>query len=485
MYRGAPVIDADSHKIENPVIFLDYIEPRYRTRVRPVTDQYGEARIAITDRNPRTGAADFVRLYPQPDGFGKGAYRAYHPETAMGALFNRVRLQHMDREGIDVQVIYGSLTLALASLIDAELAVALCRAYNNYIRDDCEPHRSRLVPVGVLPLQDVPEAVREMRRCVEELGMPAVSIAPNVPMPHPQAPEAYPGIRAPQHLSDPRFYPLYETAQALQIPIGIHGSPGVYLCGGASDQVDTFTLVHIFGHRSQQQMAIATLVMDGVLERFPEVRFGFLEAGCGWLPDLIHALHEHWEKRVRDFTVDYHLPPTRFALEAMRDRNRARVGFFRKVVNLASFARGRSRQHGNGVAAVDTYLYEHRQLQRNPEEYFARGQVFVTFEPDDPAPVYLRTALGAVGERLAGWSVDYGHWDGVLADCVKRVSENPSIDADYARRLLSANTLAFYGPRLHKRIEPMLRSQRLLIEGPREAAAPASGSPAQAPIAAS
>jgi len=258
------------------------------------------------------------------------------------------------------------------------------------------------------------------------------------------------------------------------VSIGIHGSPGVYLCAGAADQVDTFALAHVFGHRHQQQMAIAKLVMDGVLERFPDLRFGFLEAGCGWLPDLVHALHEHWEKRVRDFDPRYQLPPGRFALEAMRDRNRARVGLLRTARNLVSLARERSRQPGNGAADLDGYLHEHRQLQRDPEEYFARGQVFVTFEPDDPAPISLRAAMGAVGEKLAGWSVDYGHWDGVLTDCVKRVSENPRIDVDYAGRLLSTNTLHFYGPRLQQRIEPFLRSRRLQLEGPKDSLAPAA-----------
>lgn len=469
MFRGAPVIDADSHKIENPVVFLDYVDARFRDRLRTVTDEYGEQRVAITDRNPRTGANDFVRLYPQPDGLGKGAYRALHAETAMGALFNRVRVEHMDREGIDVQVIYGSLTLTLASLIDRELAAALCRAYNDYIRDDCEPYRHRLVPVGVLPLQDIPEAITEMHRCVEQLGMPAVSIAPNLPVPHPDAPHAFPQIRAPRHLSDPAFYPLYEAAQALGVAIGIHGTPGAYLCGGAADQLDTFALVHIFGHRNQQQMAIAKLVMDGVLERFPDLRFGFLEAGCGWVPDLMHALHEHWEKRIRDFDPHYQPPMVRFTLEALRDRNRTRIGIWRKAKNLIGLARNRSRSVTNGAAELDGYLYEHRELRRNPEEYFARGQIFTTFEPDDPAPLYLRAALGGVGERLAGWSVDYGHWDGVLTNCVKRITENPRIDMDYAVRLLSANTLRFYGPRLKHRIQPLLRRQRLLLEGPKYA----------------
>ena len=472
MFRGAPVIDADSHKIENPITFLEYIERPYRERVRVVHDQYGEQRIAIDDRHPFTHAPTFARLYPQPDGFGKGAYRALHPETAMGALFNRVRLEHMDREGIDAQVIYGSLTLTLASLIDEDLAVALCRAYNDYIHDDCEPYRARMVPVGVLPLQNVPAAVEEMRRCVERLGMPAVSISPNLPVPHPDAPDAFPRIRAPRHLSDPSFFPLYEAAQDLGVSIGIHGTPGSYLCGGSSDQVDTFALVHIFGHRCQQQMAIAKLVMDGVMERFPRLRFGFLEAGCGWLPDLVHALHEHWEKRVRDFDPSYRPPRAKFAVEVLRDRNRERgLGLRRRVRNLFDFARTSRTPPRNGKAAHDGYLFEHRDLQRNPEEYLQRGQIFVTFEPDDPAPVYLRAALGAPGERVAGWSVDYGHWDGVLTNCVRRITESPDIDADYAVRLLSTNTLEFYGPRLRTRIEPLLRTQRPQLQGPDAAAA--------------
>src|SRR5215813_7404964 len=62
MFRGVPIIDADSHKIENPAIFLEYLEPRYRPRVRQVTDRHGEPRVAITDRNPHTGALDLERL---------------------------------------------------------------------------------------------------------------------------------------------------------------------------------------------------------------------------------------------------------------------------------------------------------------------------------------------------------------------------------------------------------------------------------------
>jgi hypothetical protein len=305
--------------------------------------------------------------------------------------------------------------------------------------------------------------------------MPAVSISPNLPVPHPDAPESFPKVRAPRHLSDPSFFPLYEAAQALEVSIGIHGTPGSYLCGGSSDQVDTFALVHIFGHRCQQQMAISKLVMDGVMERFPRLRFGFLEAGCGWLPDLMHALHEHWEKRVRDFDPSYRPPAAQFAMEVLRDRNRARgLTLRRRVRNLWDYARTARSAPRNGEANHDAYLFEHRDLQRNPDEYLQRGQIFVTFEPDDPAPIYLPMALGPAGARVAGWSVDYGHWDGVLTNCVRRITESPDIGAEYAVRLLSSNTLEFYGPRLRTRIEPLLRGARPQLEGPKEDGGPAA-----------
>src|SRR5207253_1950736 len=123
----------------------------------------------------------------QPDGPGKGAFAAIHPETAIGGVFNRIRLEHMEREGVDAQVLYGSMTLSFESILDPELAVACMRAYNDYIADDCRPYAGRLFPVGYLSLADVGEAVKELRRCVLDLGMIGVHAPPSLPVPHPAA----------------------------------------------------------------------------------------------------------------------------------------------------------------------------------------------------------------------------------------------------------------------------------------------------------
>lgn len=452
MSRDALVIDADSHKCENPAVFFDYVPAPWRSRIRLARDRYGEQRFRLLDRRPGTGER-FERTFLQPEGYGKGTFRPYHPETTIGGLFNAVRLEHMQREGIDHQVIYGSLALAFNALLDPELASVLCRAYNDYIHDDCARDKDVLHPVGFLALQDPAEAVAELRRCVEQLGMPAVAVPPNLPAPHPLAADRFPEIRVPKPLSHRDFWPLHREAERLDVALGVHGAPGMYYAGGSSDQLDSFTLVHVFANRSMQQMALARLIFDGVFEAFPRLRVGLLEAGAGWLPDLVHSLHEHWEKRIAHFDPSVQPSAAEFLWHFVRERGAGGdLQLLAKARRLVSVLHSGSDEEAS-PEELHAFRHEHPALVRDPFEYVARGQLFLTIEPDDPAPVYLRAALGEVGTRVCGLAVDYGHWDATLRDCVPLVAERPGVDPQHARRLLGENALDFYGPRLRRRIE--------------------------------
>lgn len=444
-------IDADSHKCENPVTFLEFIEPHYRDRIGFIRDRYGEQRIRIADRNPDSGEAH-ARVFLQIDGWGKGTYRPYHEETTIGGLFNRVRIEHMDREGIDHQVIYGSVSLAFNSVMDPELAVALCRGYNDYILDDCAAYADRLHPVCVLPMQSPTDAVAELERCVSANGMVGAMIPPNVPQPHPSAIQAFPDVRVPKHLSHPDFEPVFEAAERLDIGLGIHGAPGFQLAGGNSDQVDSFTLVHVFANRSMQQMALAKLMFDGTFEAHPKLRFGFLEAGCGWFPDFIHNLHEHWEKRVLNLDPSIEPSPSRFLLELARERTgQGGLSLVRKARGLLNMLFSES-EDAVSPEELEAFQREHPKLTRDPREFVDRGQVFLTAEPDDPAPAYLSAALGPIGDEVALFAVDYGHWDATLKDCVGLIADNPAFSPKTVTNLLSGNALRFYGARLQEAI---------------------------------
>jgi predicted TIM-barrel fold metal-dependent hydrolase len=450
MYDGLLVIDADAHKVENPLIMRDYIEPEYRDRIGLVVDSLGDQRAKIIDFNPATGQNDFMRMFPQPQGMGKGGFRNLHPETTLGAIFNQRRVEHMDREGIDVQVIFGTLNLIFSSILDKDFAVALCKAYNNYIADDCRKYSDRLKPIGVVPLQDVEEAVKEMYRCVNELGMVSVAVAPNMPVPHPKAPQAFPEVRTCKVISHPDFHPILQAAVDLDIGLGIHGGPGSYMVGGISDHTETFVLTHIFVQRNQQQLALARMVFDGAFEKFPTLRVGFLEGGCGWLPDLAHAFHEHWEKRIRDFDPKhpYRPPLMEFTKLLIQERGNNNVNIISQAKNLFDLMWN---ANNDPTKIDDASLYEHYDLRhRDPLDYFERGQIFTSFESDDPGPAYLPVAMGEVGKRLACFSGDYGHWDGVLKDCVKDAATVTNYDREHLGLLLSGNALSLYGERLRQ-----------------------------------
>lgn len=459
MYQGLLVIDADAHKLENPLVLREYLEPEYRDRIGLVIDSLGDQRARLIDHNPATGKADFTRMFPQPQGLGKGGFRNLHPETTLGATFNHLRVEHMDREGVDVQVIYGTLNLIFSSIIDKDFAIALCKAYNNYIADDCRPYGDRLKPIGVIPLQDVDEAVKEMHRCVNELGLIGVAVAPNMPIPHPKAPDAFPDIRTCKVISHPDFRPILQAAVDLDIALGLHGGPGSYMVGGISDHTETFVLTHIFVQRNQQQLAMARMVFDGALEQFPDLRVGFLEGGCGWIPDLAHAFHEHWEKRIRDFDPKNPYRPSlvEYTKNMMMERgSKNKVNIINQAKNLFDLLWNAEHDPSK---IDDASLYEHYDLRhRDPMDYFKRGQIFASFESDDPGPMYMPTGLGECGKHIACFSGDYGHWDGVLTDCVKDAATLTDYDRDYLSLLLGGNALALYGDRLRNSLPESLKA---------------------------
>jgi hypothetical protein len=138
-----------------------------------------------------------------------------------------------------------------------------------------------------------------------------------------------------------------------------------------------------------------------------------------------------------------------FLRELIRERGGAvgRRGLVRKAAGVLRILARTDRQ---ASPPDEAYLFEHRDLSRDPTEFFGRGQIFFTFEPEDAAPLYLETALGEVGTGLCCFSADYGHWDGVLDGCVRMVGER-----GYARAhlgaLLADNCLRLYGPRLASR----------------------------------
>jgi predicted TIM-barrel fold metal-dependent hydrolase len=193
----------------------------------------------------------------------------------------RARLNDMARLGVDVQVIYPTLFLIYLT-DDVALEIALCRAYNRWLAEACSRGENRLRFIAILPLRSVEESLKEMK-WAKEHG--AVGLF-------------FRGIEGDKTLDNPYFFPVYQAAAELNLPICIHTG------SGAPSMMSIFNVQrnHTFAHnRILPMIAFRDLVSNGVPDLFPALRFGFIEASAGWVPFVLHTmgrlLRARWKHR--------------------------------------------------------------------------------------------------------------------------------------------------------------------------------------------
>ncbi len=110
-------------------------------------------------------------------------------------------------------------------------------------------------------------------------------------------------------LGTPTYFPIYEAANELGCCVAIHG--GVHGNMGM-DGLDPYAAVHAIGHPLGQMISLASIVFNGVLERFPKIRFGFLEGGVAWFLFCLERFDSSYETHVmRDLRGQLSKTPSR------------------------------------------------------------------------------------------------------------------------------------------------------------------------------
>src|SRR5262245_58900691 len=210
MARTYNVVDADGHILEPLDLWDKYIDPEFRER-RPrfVIDENGKERLSVEGKllgNPRgIGSLGSVGVR---QGDVKPSSLKYHEGKKCG-FDPHARIVDMDLDGIDAAFLYPSLGLFVGAVEDPGLAAAMCRAYNRWLADYCQPYPDRLFGVAMLPMQSVELAMEEMRHARETLGMRGGFLRPN----------PYHGNKT---ISHPMYEPLWMVAGALDFSIGFN-----------------------------------------------------------------------------------------------------------------------------------------------------------------------------------------------------------------------------------------------------------------------
>ncbi len=263
------VVDGDGHIIEDMEAIAAYLPPAYRDTVGKRGDQ-------LFPPLDHLHAGRAVETPPQRDG------RA--PVGPDGWL------EFLADVGIERTVLYPTRALAYGKIVSLDYAVAICRAYNDWLHHTYQQRDSRFKGMALLPMQDPEAAAAELRRAVSELGMLGAMLPSN-------------GL--PELLGAKAYWPVYAEADRLGCAIAVHG--GCHDRFGM-DHLNMYVPVHALGHPWGLTINCASIVYNGIFDRFPNVRIAFLEGGVAWLLLCLERFHSSHETHFQ------YMPPGEFGL---------------------------------------------------------------------------------------------------------------------------------------------------------------------------
>jgi predicted TIM-barrel fold metal-dependent hydrolase len=249
-----PIIDSDAHTIEydHTWDFMDESEQAYRPAPRPLGQGQGR------------GHGDKVVL----------------PDECRNPVDVAARVRHMDELGTDVQVLYPTLFISPYTS-DPGKELAMARSYNRWVGDISQQSQGRMRWVVAPPL-------RSMDACIEELRWGKQHGACGVMMR---------GVEIENKLlSDPYFFPMYEEAQRLDLPVCIH-------TGSASEEIS-----QIYGQESGFCRfklvgigACHNLLYTKTPENFPQLRWGFIELSAQWVPYVLNDFVRRFDRAGKSY----------------------------------------------------------------------------------------------------------------------------------------------------------------------------------------
>ena len=366
-----PIIDADSHLTEDYERLAELTDARYR---------------AFAPRMVAQGPSEILYMagtfMPQPPGMTwgdtttRGGLRAGKRrmakwnEAEIAGFDPAERLKLMDAHGTYGSVIFPSIGLFAGAIPDPKIAAAVCRGVNRYVAEFCSADSSRLWPTATVPLADADLAAAEARYAVEDLGAVAV-FTPS-------------GVHGPQPIYHPYYERFFDTMAELGVPYCTH--TGAAVIGGRGLGAERFPGLfppfHMTTHVCEAMIASVGLITHGVLDRLPELKIGFFEAGAGWMPFWLDRMHENWE------AMGWMTP----------------------------------------------------ELKSDPYETFLE-RCLVTVEGDE---AMLAPTVAYLGGKAIAWSSDIPHFD-CEDGRPGPVLDNENIPADHMRCLLRDNAVAFFG----------------------------------------
>jgi predicted TIM-barrel fold metal-dependent hydrolase len=263
------VVDMDIHEIPSPrECYLEHIDDEYKNRVKNIISTDEPLKRAL-------GTGLSADLDPSPHGL---------PEEVTPMTPEGIKA-FMDFFNTDYVVLHGHQGESLAAVSEKKFAMALCRAYNDFVLEEFLSHAEGIKGSIRVPPQAPHLAAEEIDRLADESEMAAVHIS----FSHPD-----------RLLGDSYYDPIYEAAEDHGFPIDYHPGNPYPAYGGHSGgpvQLES-SLGDRIANTTQMGMShVSSIVFQGVPERFPDLEHLFVEIGIAFLPFLMGKMDKNYDRR--------------------------------------------------------------------------------------------------------------------------------------------------------------------------------------------
>jgi predicted TIM-barrel fold metal-dependent hydrolase len=277
------VIDADAHLNSPPDLYQSRVSAKHKERAPKVVrlkTEAGECDAWVVEGGepkPMTILAAAAGKTAQD--LAKRVIR--FEEMLPGAYDAKARLVAMSEDGIDSQALFGDGAMGVQ---EPELRTACVRAYNDWLSEFCRTAPERLLGLGVIPVHDPAEAVREVERTAT-MGLRGLFVG-------------HDGVEFP--LSDPVYDRMWAAAAEQGRPVNIHIGGGALAKRGTLNQKSPPPgQLEAFVSLAPMAVAesIATLIFGGVLERHPTLKVIIAEGGIGWVAYFLERMDHVFHKQ--------------------------------------------------------------------------------------------------------------------------------------------------------------------------------------------
>ncbi len=217
-----------------------------------------------------------------------------------GALFREIeancwdpetRMRECEAVGVSVQVL-STIPVLFAYHAQPQHGLDVARFLNDHLASVCHLHPTRFLGLGTLPMQAPELAVRELERCVLELGLRGVQVGSH--------------IRG-MNLDDDQLRPLWQRAAELNAALFVH--PWEMM---GQETMPRHWLPWLVGMPAESSRALCSVIMGGVLQQFPTLRMCFAHGG-GSFPGTIGRIDHGWQARPDLCATHIAEPPSHFA----------------------------------------------------------------------------------------------------------------------------------------------------------------------------